>query len=211
MSIFKKMSIEIMQIRMLTNAAPEQLEHLTRVHHGYSVYMDEQAKVFKQEIIDDPSYSNEEKDLQLSFIDDELYNSASIKNLLDELAIIGLYKTIEIKIKKIAKLSNLFTDSEIKNFYRYDNLKASFKDKGIDLNKIDYSSEYNELRLICNCLKHSGVVDDKLSEFDSKKWVKDTEITDSKAIFEKLLSPSLFFLHNLGMDLTNLMIKNNPK
>lgn len=208
MSIFKIIPIEIMQIRMLTNAAPEQLEHLTRVHHGYSIYMDEQAKVFKQEIIDDPSYSNDDKNLQLSFIDDELYNSASIKNLLDELAIIGLYKTIEIK--RIAKLSNLFNESEIKDFYLYDNLRASFKDKGIDLDKLNYSNEYNELRLICNCIKHSGIVDEKLSEFDPKKWIKNTEITDCKAIFESSLSPSLFSLHNLGMDLTNLMIKNNP-
>ncbi|MEI9598029.1 hypothetical protein V5030_02075 [Moellerella wisconsensis] len=205
MSIFKKMPIEIMQIRMLTNAAPEQLEHLTRVHHGYSIYMDEQSKVFKQEIIDDPNYSNDDKDLQLSFIDDELYNSASIKNLLDELAIIGLYKTIEIKIKKIAKLSNIFTDSEIKNFYLYDKLKASFKDKGIDLEKLDYSSEYNELRLVCNCLKHSGIVDKKLSEFDSKKWIEGAEITNCKAIFERLLSPSLYLLHNLGVDLISLI------
>jgi hypothetical protein len=115
------------------------------------------------DIVSDNVLSEEEKHELESYISDELFLSEKTTELAGEMMIVALYKTIEIAIKDMLRVSRLFTDIEMKKFSQADKLKKQIKNKICDTETLKGYHAYNELRLINNCIKHSGLVNDKLS------------------------------------------------
>jgi hypothetical protein len=117
-----------------------------------------------KEFSEHDSLSEEEKyELEGAF-SDELFLCEETEELSREMTIIAFYKTIEIAIKKMLEFSQLFTLEQIKTFYLFDRLKKQVNEQQIcDIETLCGYAAYNELRLINNCIKHSGTIDEKLS------------------------------------------------
>lgn len=136
---------------------------------------------------------------------EEADNIRSIASIGEELAIIGLYKTIEITIKKCTKFSELFSKEEINEMYNFKTMKKLFKDREIFLTKIENYKEFNELRALNNCLKHSGKVSKELHKINPSFWKVNAQIENSVSHFNRLINPSLKFLKELGIKISNKM------
>ena len=145
---------------------------------------------------------------EYEFLNDEADRIANIALIGEELAIIGLYKTIEVAIKKCAKLSELFTQTEISNMFKFNELKLNFLDKHIDIEKIEHFNSFDELRIINNCLKHSGKVNKELVKINADKWILNSDIKNPRECFNRLLNPSLKFLNLLGSEIILVMQDN---
>lgn len=141
----------------------------------------------------------ESSDAQLSLIN-ERYEAASeeikflyhddgveacyIRKLGGELALIALYHNFEVKIKQIIRLSKPdMTKSQLKELHCWDKYNRYMPESII--NTIDYN-QLNILRLLVNCFKHSGVVDEKLYEKDASFGSVGDEINaDLEDLFDK--------------------------
>ncbi|BBB66537.1 hypothetical protein UNDYM_2284 [Undibacterium sp. YM2] len=149
--------------------------------------------------VDDSLTDWQKQDINESYAD-EYYASEQTVFLIGEMQIIAMYKTAEIAIKRMLKISDLFTDEEIGKMYVHPILKSKLKSKAsIDIEILTGYKALDELRLINNCLKHSGRVDDDLSVFP--KWTLDAQISDCSNHYDRLKDDVKAFVEALGREL----------
>lgn len=116
-----------------------------------------------------------------SHLDGEFYLLDEVEKLANELAIVGLYKNVEIHTKRVVK-RNIPTVNE-KQLFKVDRLKKALPFK---LENIDEYKAFDELRLINNSVKHNAVVNKDLAQaFPS--WKEGEELLELDKHYERLL------------------------
>jgi hypothetical protein len=118
-----------------------------------------------KELSKDSSLTVDDIHEELSSLSDDLYIAEITTELAGEMMVVALYKTIEISIKKMARFSGLFSESDIKSFYRFADLVRRLKTEVCDIELLAEFSSYNQLRLINNAVKHDGVVSEELAQY----------------------------------------------
>lgn len=144
----------------------------------------------------------------LDQVGEDADNVRSISSIGEELAIIGLYKTIEASIKKCAGLSGLFSEQEIQKMSYINELEDILKKQKIMIDKIENYSEFKELRLINNCLKHTGEISKTLFELNPSLGCIGDKVKNSSDHFRRLINPSFNFLRKLGLKISIKMKEN---
>lgn len=167
----------------------------------YVNHVAKQSQEIAEKIQQDMTLDGDEKSLQLEFLSDDIYSAKEAMDLVEELAIIGLYKTIELRINKAARASGLMSNKKIKELSAKGSLITNFKEIGVDLEAMDSFNDFCELKLINNALKHTGVVNDELANLNPTVWKKNQPITDFAVHFRRLLMPNIAFISNLGSEL----------
>lgn len=200
MSFFKK-QLESLQVMLLTDLDESVMMDLLAGSSVYTDHVEKQARTSAQRIEESDDLSEDEKEQQLEFLSDEMNYAKEAQELAEELAIIGLYKTIEIRISKAAKASNLLNNSKVKELFITEKLIEHFNSINIDMISVLHFNEFKELKLLNNCLKHSGYVSQSLADTNPSVWSKDQKITDFAKHFRRLLLPNIKFLSNLGSEI----------
>lgn len=107
--------------------------------------------------------------------------------ILSHFMMVALYSYYEITLKNILKLTKKLNSDEIRSLYLFRRVKEILRDKF----SIIYDDRTNtnfllidELRLINNCIKHGGFVDDELHNLNPE-WVVGEEFGDLCAHFIK--------------------------
>lgn len=155
------------QLESLTHLG-EEIDHLIEhISHAQAIESNEISQQYRELDYDDELSEDNKYDIQENLID-QVEALKAVANLAYELAIIALYKKVEITTKKAIKI--LYPDIEQKDLYKIDFLKKQLKDKGIDIEAFTNYEAMNELRLINNCIKHSGLVDKKLAKYNG--WIE---------------------------------------
>lgn len=104
--------------------------------------------------------------------------------LASQLAIIALYRIVELNSKSIVK--SALPNVDPKKFSRIDELsKLLAKELGVDLKQVPYFGSIDELRLVNNAIKHEGKVDEDLAKYPG--WTKGDELVNIDAAFERLV------------------------
>lgn len=93
-------------------------------------------------------------------IDKQLYYERKINQTIAyldsllEMKIIHLFKSVELNIKSINE--EAYATRNTTAFHKWENIKAFFINRGIKLHEIVGYMEYQELRKLNNCIKHSS-------------------------------------------------------
>lgn len=126
--------------------------------------------------------------------------SDEILELVEDMQIVALYKSVEITMQKILKVSELplYNNNKL-NFFKL----ISHPDLNVDIYKIYGYSAFNELRLINNCIKHSGRVSRDLSKYGD--WIFDSKITQSSLAYERLKQDVQRFVLEWGDELVKIV------
>lgn len=114
---------------------------------------------------------NFDRQSYLSYLEDEASFLDEIVSLGDELAIIALYKKIELTRKRIIKIS--FPSLNERQLSYFDYIKSNMP---FDITQIDGAIRVDELRLINNSIKHQGKVSSELSQY--QPWVEGDVLKD---------------------------------
>ncbi|WP_395280337.1 hypothetical protein [Klebsiella variicola] len=134
---------------------------------------------------------------------DMLYeNMVEIENLkmiAEEIAIMSLYKNMEVKISNIVE--RLAPHNLKRNFTQTLNSIVT------NLKEIDGYDSYNELRLINNAIKHEGRVTDELTK-NYPHWIKEKELKNMREAYDRLLPGAKVFLRNIAMHIYTIKQKN---
>jgi hypothetical protein len=144
------------------------------------------------QIEEDAVLDEREKHHLLDSLGDDLFIAELTTGLAGEMMIIALYKSIEIAIKRMAELSGLFTPNELKSFAYAKERAAHFLKKVCDLQTVRNFAEYDELRCINNCVKHSGEVNDELARYPT--FQKGQQLSDLRDHYHRLRDPVDGFL-----------------
>jgi hypothetical protein len=86
--------------------------------------------------------------------------------------IVSLYKNFEILLKEMVYLT--FPNVNKRELFLWDNVKSLLNTNGISLGEVSEYQRINEIRIVNNNIKHSGVIDDQtkkqnIPEFDEKE------------------------------------------
>jgi hypothetical protein len=185
-------------IETYTNLDPDRLADLLEFSKIYNAKFIEKSDKKVREIIGDISLDSDEKNQRIDFLVEDVSMMNDIRIIGEELAIIGLYKTIEIAIKKSMKITGKFSKKQLEELHKIEKFIEHFKSINVEVKSIEGFNSFNELRLINNCLKHSGFVSKALMDFNPSLWRKGEKIDNSAETFSRLLYPSVKFVKGLG-------------
>ena len=135
-----------------------------------------------QEIQADSQQEGLDKDWLMDSLIDEHYFLDEAKKLSHELAIIALYKKIEITTNRVVSIA--YPDISSKSLYRIDQLKKELTKKGIQIDSLPHYAAMDEVRCLNNDIKHNGVVSDKLALYPC--WIKGSSLQDLEVAYTRL-------------------------
>lgn len=136
---------------------------------------------------------NKDKEDIVDAVDGEFWENESFGSYSTEMMVIANYRMCEMHLKSAIKY---LYSSDLKKYYKWENIKECFMSNGIDLQLLQDYSVINELRCLNNCLKHSGYVDKNLLEANSI-WVKNTKIENLDKHIERFDQATERFFRNL--------------
>lgn len=131
-----------------------------------------------------------EHQFYLSFLEDEAAFLGEIIALGDELAIIALYRNIELTSKRILKRSFSGLDERQLSSLDYINNNIPF-----DITRLDGAAGVDELRLINNSIKNHGKVSGELSRYPG--WVEGNELQGLGDAYNRLAPESEKYILSL--------------
>ncbi|MCX6135896.1 MAG: hypothetical protein NTV54_00145, partial [Ignavibacteriales bacterium] len=123
-----------------------------------------------------------------------------IKKVADELLVVGLYKLVELNMKKVLckAYDKEIGRSEIMG-YSIKNIKKTLKDHGVSLSAIKNYSSIDELRVLNNAIKHEGKATKQLAAFPN--WQTGAELTKLDIVFDRIAPVVPEFIEYLAKDL----------
>lgn len=121
-----------------------------------------------------------------------------IQDLADEMAIIGLYRIVELNLKKLAL--HLYTSGNRPELRNTGAVRSKLKsDYNLDINNIYNFDEVNELRVLNNAIKHQREVTEELAEFGG--WTEGDSLKNLDDAFNRLKPAVQEYLENFGREI----------
>jgi hypothetical protein len=118
------------------------------------------------------------------FLADELSKLDSVSRLGDQLAIVALYRVVEINTGRM--LGHAFGPQFAKKASRIDAQRVLLKDKlGINIESVPHYRAIDELRLLNNSIKHAGRVTKSLAD-QFGRWKEGQELTGLDEAYGRL-------------------------
>lgn len=154
--------------------------------------------------IKESDLSEQEINEECLFLEDDAFEAKLVRDAAEEMVIVCLYKTVEISIKRMLHASNLFSEEEVRGFFRNRVFKRLVKEKIVDLEALPGYESYDELRCINNCIKHSGFVDKELAKYGG--WKKGEKLDSLWCNYERLSPKVRVFVEALS---EKIIEKNN--
>jgi len=186
----RPMNFKKLQIRVFADYDEEVIDGMYESALAGKEQLEKELSIKVGEIEIDQDLSDNDKYFLIDSISDDSYINQQTTDLIGEMQIIALYKTVEIAINKMLKSSELFTKQQLKSFHKISELKKIF-----DLSDLKGFHEYNELRCINNCIKHSGQVDNKLANFSG--WSEGDNVNNFHPTYDRLKSHVRSFVYSV--------------
>lgn len=134
----------------------------------------------------------ETKDLILETIATDMSVTDRLGRLCDELLILSLYKKVEISILRI--FERHYPNRRSDKLYQFKERERLFKKNGSRLEDVTNHAAVDELRCICNAIKHQGKVTSALSIYPG--WSKGDDLVGLKEAYTRLAGDVPTYLVN---------------
>ena len=127
---------------------------------------------------------------------DEIYLVKDYLLAVEEMKIIYLFKTLEIRIKTLIKIA--YPDKDFKENYKWDMMKNIFKNFDIDITVLDGYTEAFNLNTINNRIKHSGEISNEIKKINEFKDSTEFEFEDLRIFHNRVRIKIADFSKALG-------------
>ena len=117
------------------------------------------------------------------FLADDVHELDTISDLAVQLAIVALYRVVEINTGRI--LAHKFGAAARGNASYIKRLRKLLTQQGIDIERIPHYRAVNELRLLNNAIKHAGQVTAELAK-EYPRWKQDHDLIGVDAAYDRL-------------------------
>ena len=177
-----KSDLTLLRLQMLEDFDHEIIDQLL---HGVSTYVAQEHYNLANRAKDiqaGPPQEGVDKDWLVDLLSDDHYFLDEAQKLSHELAIVALYKKIEITTTRAVVVA--YPDNSPKDLHKIDKLKMHLTSKGIDIELLSHYSAMDETRCLNNDIKHNGVVSEKLSKYPC--WKKGDVLSDLDKAYQRL-------------------------
>lgn len=163
-------------------------EYLNILTSGFFELTNEKREELTNDYVkNDPEYQDT--------LSDELNNLEDVFKYGELLLILGLYRSVELIQKNI--FIRYVPGINERSLSYFKNLSTSYNNvTHKNIADLPFHESVNELRLINNCIKHSGKVDDDLSNYNG--WVEGQEIVSVKNKYNNLKKDIPKYLYDLA-------------
>jgi hypothetical protein len=191
-------ALKKMRIKLVSKLDEQVMLHLYAAPLSYSTQVKASIDNFELSVLNDNSLTFDEKGDIKQDLDAEVYALRAAVTIANEAVILGLFKTIEISMLKVAKASELFNRKDLNGFSKTSHIRQALRRKGIILSNIRNFCKFEELKELNNCLKHSGIASNKLTQFNPVDYQARQPIVGTRAHFTRLLFNCLDFVSAFG-------------
>jgi len=176
-----KSDLTLLRLQMLKEFDHEVIDQLV---HGVATYVAQEHENLVRranEIQSEPTSDEVDKGWLVTLIDDDHYFLNESQKLSHELAIVALYKKIEITTKRAvsAAYPDISTDLS-----KIQNLKNALEKKGINIEKLPHYEAMDETRCLNNDIKHNAVVRGGLAKYPN--WKKGEPLQNLDVAYRRL-------------------------
>jgi hypothetical protein len=126
-------------------------------------------------------------------IENENYNLEKSVKLSHQLAVVALYKKIELRIKVVCRIALPELEAEKLPMNKY--LEEGLKKRGVKIKELPSFRCFDKLRCINNAIKHGGVVGKELAKYSG--WIKKENLLNIDVAFERLAPGCVSFISEL--------------
>ncbi len=148
----------------------------------------------RHQLLTSLSHSHGDRKINM-LVDDRKQDLEDVEELAFELAIIALYKHIETKTKRAALVAFPDLSQESVMRMRAPKLEETLREGGVSIREIEHFEDFNELRLINNSLKHSGVVSDELAKHAG--WEAGQRLSNLASTYKRVAPLCVLYLSGL--------------
>lgn len=189
----QKSNLTLIRLHMLKECGHEVVDEFL---HGISTYVTQEDSKLKKQVRDiqeQPSQEGVDKDWLEYILSEDHYFLDEAKKLSHELAIVALYKKIEITTKHAVEAA--YPDVSPKSLFKIKDLKKALENKGIELVSLQHYSAMDETRCLNNDIKHEGKVGKELSQYPN--WKKGELLLNLDAAYSRLAPLCSLYMNEL--------------
>lgn len=183
----------LVRLRILKQDDFNQIDHLISAVDSYVHKMHSEISEKCNDLLSSPELDESTLAFEKMMLSDDAYFYEKIKLLTHELAVVALYKRIEILTKRA--VTTAFSSANASSLFRFKDLKSTLLSYGVDLTQVAHYSALDETRIINNCIKHSGTVNDELAAYSG--WTLGQPLGDLAASYSRLEPLCLAYFNDL--------------
>lgn len=142
------------------------------------------------------------------YILDLIYYQEQMQAIL-EMKVIYSFKSLEINLKKL--LATAFKLNNVKEFYRWEYVIRFLANNNIDVKKVMYFKEIDELRLVNNFLKHSHSFDQSLKIIQEFSSVNEIRLLELEQFYNRISFAPQRFLEGLSISIYQELYEFNDQ
>ena len=182
-----------LRLRFLKQDDFDQIDHLISAVESYVRKMHSEIAEKHSELLSDPELDESARNFEEMMLSDDVYFYEQIMPLTHELAIVALYKRIEILTKRA--VTTAIPSASASSLFNFKELKSTLLAFGIDLTSVVNYAALDETRIINNCIKHSGTVNSELAAFPG--WKLGHPLNDLASSYSRLAPLCLTYINDL--------------
>lgn len=127
-------------------------------------------------------------------LDEDSFNYDFFESNVYNYAIVFLFSECE---KLIKQDYGILSWKSSKTLFKFDNVKKMFKEEGINITSFLHYQEFNEIRILNNCIKHDGYPNTELCKVNSTRWKEDEKIELTYSELQNYLTVAKSFFDEL--------------
>lgn len=177
-----KSDFTLLRLQMLKDFDLDVIDQLV---HGVSRYAAQEHKNLANRAKDiqaEPPQEGIDKDWLVELLGDDHYFLDEAQKLSQELAIVALYKKIEITTKRALVVAYPAIPS--RSLFKIEGLKKELGKKGVQIESLPHYSAMDETRCLNNDIKHNGAAGKELAAYSG--WKKGEALNNLDAAYIRL-------------------------
>lgn len=192
MEIVKRDMVAV-RLRLLKQDDFDQIDHLISAVESYVLRMHSEIAQKHTELANDSELDESMRDFEAMMLSDNASFYDQIKLLTHELAIVALYKRIEILTKRAVTAA--VPNANASSLFNFKDLKSALLSYGVDITQVSHYGALDETRIINNCIKHSGTVNAELAIYPG--WTLNHPLGDLACTYSRLAPLCLAYFNDL--------------
>ena len=177
-----KKELTLLRLKLLKDFDYQVIDQLIYGVGSFTAQEQQKLSAEAKKIQSQPDEEGVDKAWLIDMLGDDHFFLDEAKKLSHELAIVALYKKVEISTKRAIKFA--YPDVDERSLFKIKDLKSTLKVRGINIEKLPSYSGMDEIRCINNDIKHNGVVGKELAAYSG--WEKGKPLSGLDSAYNRL-------------------------
>jgi hypothetical protein len=193
--VLPKIDVGLSHLQLLKLFDHDVIDRLLEGIASHAVSERKNLSTQANEIAKATDVSSDDKFFLQDALSDEVYFLEEVEKLSNELAIIALYKKMEITTKRAVSIA--FPKVPTHSLFKVNHLKKSLLRQGVDITSLAHYRAMDEVRCLNNSIKHDGTVGTELAAYPAWKKKKGQPLMNLDVAYMRLAPKCAVYMQEL--------------